>query len=277
MRIVDKETRLIDIDFGPVGVSQGRIAGDGAPSTIAFSLNGDQQFVYGAPAGAPLAGSFAQYAMVDLSYMTMNNEVMQPVDISVQRTSPVPLGYNNNGNSWDQLEEYIYVFSRPLREEAIPISWEALRDLGLDRSQSGVSIGGIDAGIPNQAQTIYAEKRMYSYSVQLGATQANGDLISGNPDLFTSFGMPVLDSVTTWGSMGSITGPQLHCYRIVINRSQQIFSPQMTVSNYDGATVHKFPPVNITLLCKDPQLSEGEYLTRLANAMNSIPEDGETA
>ena len=95
----------------------------------------------------------------------------------------------------------------------------------------------------------------------------------------TLAGMPLLDSVTTWGTMSAITGPQLHCYRVVINRTQTFPAGGGLFVNepLDGSTSLNFPPVNITFLCKDPNYSEGEYLTRLANAMNNIPEDGFTS
>ena len=283
-RIIDKDTRLIDVDFGPLTVACGRIAGDTVPTTITSGQNGVQQLLV-SPDSASIKGSFIQYSRIDLEYMTMNNEVMQPIEVSVQRTSPVPLGSNNNGNNFDQIEEFIYIFSRPLNNEDIRFGsglFDSLRSLGLDRSQvltGGEKIGGANAGIPTHEQTIYAEKRMYSYNKSLMATVGNGELTPPPGPLVwnTLAGMPVLDSITTWGTLSAITGPNLHCYRIVINRTQNL--PSITeLQNLllDGSSSLAFPPVNITLLCKDPKYSEGEYLTRLANAMNSIPEDGPT-
>ena len=75
--------------------------------------------------------------------------------------------------------------------------------------------------------------------------------------------------------MSAITGPNLYCYRVVYSRAQQLPAPNaFSVEQYGGFTTLQFPPVNITFLCKDPNYTEGEYLTRLANAMNSLPEDG---
>ena len=98
-------------------------------------------------------------------------------------------------------------------------------------------------------------------------------------DFNTLFGMPVLDSVTTWGTMGAITGPSLHCYRVIIFRGQSFPPLSNTFTNVDlaGNSELKFPPLNVSFLCKDPNFSEGELLTRLANAMNNIPEGGPTA
>lgn len=284
-RIVDKDTRLIDIDFGPVGTTCGRGAGDLAPTSAVGSLNGMQQVIRYFEIGQELPGSFIQYQNIDLAFMTMNNEVMQPVDVSVQRTGPVPTGSNTNGNTFEQIEEYIYIFSRPLNNAMIsePLSFftlDEMRELGLDRSQTVFDIGGDTAGIPTFEQTIYAEKRMYSYNSNIGATIANGQLDPdpiNNPNYFSIYGMPVLDSVTTWGSMSSITGPSLHCYRVVINRTQTMLEDAVLASAYTGGSSLRFPPVNLTFLCKDPKLSEGQYLTRLANAMNDIAENGFTA
>lgn len=289
-RIVDKDTRLIDCDFGPISVAASRTAGNTQPSSVTSGLNGAGQLIRFADTFG-IRGSFIQYTQVDLSMMTMNNEVMQPIEVSVQRTSPVPLGSNANGNNFDQIEEYIYIFSRPLNNDYISdpgIGIENMRSLGLDRTQTiNSGVGGQDAGIPTHEQTIYAEKRMYSYNNQLMATQNNGELtptdLAAVPPFVNPYvalaGMPMLDSVSTWGTMSAITGPQLHCYRVVINRTQTLPAGGdiFTAQALDGLSQLQFPAVNVTFLCKDPNYSEGEYLTRLANAMNSIPEDGNTA
>lgn len=311
-RILDKDTRLIDVDFGPVQFNVTRLPGQTNPvsgalphGTISSTGNGLEQCLVRPNLNVGLiAGSFVQYMNVDLTYMTLNNEAMMPADVSVQRTSPVPFGFHNNGNNFDQIEEYLYIFSRPLNNETITgsaIDFEDLRSLGLDRTETqSADLGGVDSGIPTHAQTIYAEKRMYSYNESLGATQANGGLIpdtvgsfegsagQGGPpapipaftnDFNTLFGMPVLDSVTTWGTMSAITGPSLHCYRVVIFRGQS-FPPLANVFvNVEkaGNSQLEFPPVNVSFLCKDPNFTEGQLLTRLANAMNDIPEGGPTA
>ena len=282
-RIVDKDTRLIDIDFGPVFIAMTRTAGSFAPTSITFGQNGvDQILGYSdTPSGSNLAGSFIQYSQIDLSHMTLNHEVMQPVEVSVQRTSPVPLGSHVNGNNFDQIEEYIFVFSRPLNNAGITFpntpNFESFRNVGLDRST-----GASAANAPTHQQTIYAEKRMYSYTSQTAATVTNGELQPppANVAYNSIYGMPSLDSVTTWGTMSAITGPQLHCYRVVIMRNQgfSILDPALwTNVPFDGTTSLNWPPVNITFLAKDPNYTEGEYLTRLSNAMNNIPINGDTA
>jgi len=286
-RIIDKETRIIDVDFGPVTVNAVRPANDFVPGAVSGSRNGMDQ-VLQLVSTSGILGSFIQYQLIDLSHMLNNNEVYQPVDVSIQRTSPVPLGYNSNGNNFDQIEEYIFIFSRPLNNTEIianPQTIESFRDMGLDRSEgrSPGEIEGEDAGYPNQTQTLYAEKRMYSYNLNTGATVTGGELtqfppIPGlNPGYNTLMGMPTLDSVTTWGTMGAITGPSLHCYRVVINRTQTFSSIVDLFVNVPlvGSSQLEFPPVNVSFLAKDANFTEGEYLTRLANSMNSLPVGGD--
>ncbi|AXH79472.1 MAG: hypothetical protein [Circular genetic element sp.] len=236
--------------------------------------------------------------------MVRNNDIVLPTEVSVQRTSPVPLGYSNNGNNFDQIEEFIFILSRPLNNTNLAAAttttlYDQMRGMGLDGTQTSSALSG-NAGSPTQAQTIYAEKRMYSYNESLGATQTNGQLIQATiGDLAggavgggagppipavtnaynTLMGMPTLDSVTSWGSMGAITGPNLHCYRVVINRCQSFPGLPNVFTNVAlaGETNFKWPAVSIRFLCTDPKYTEGEYLTRIANAMNSIAEGGETA
>jgi len=283
-RIVDKETRYIDVDFGPVNVSQARTAGSFTATTVNSSGNGVDQLLNIAPPGNNVSGSFIQYSQIDLTYMVQNNEVMQPTEVSIQRTSPVPLGFHINGNNHEQLEEFIFILSRPLNNDqisrALVAPVETFRELGLDRGSNAFS--GDDAGRVSHEQNIYSEKRMYSYSTNLGATVANGELQPPplNAAYHSLFGMPILDSVTTWGTLSAITGPQLHCYRVVIMRNQALIPsdpglwPQEAM---EGSSTLQFPPVNITFLCKDPKYTESEYLTRLVNAMNSIPIGGQTS
>ena len=274
VRIVDKNTRLIDIDFGPVNVGLTRTAGAFLADSVTFTGNGFDQVLSAGDINTDIAGSFIQYEQIDLSFMTSNGEVMQPTEVSIQRTSPVPLGFHLNGNNHEQIEEFIFVLSRPLDNRGIiaapnaPVS--TFRAMGLPASEGG----------PTHQQTIYAEKRMYSYSTNLGASITNGELNPPplNPTYHSLYGMPVLDNVTTWGTLSAITGPQLHVYRVVILRNQSLV-PSVTglwpQEGLDGSSSIQMPPVNITFLCKDPNYTEGEYLTRLANAMNTSTVQGE--
>lgn len=288
-RIIDKDTRIIDIDFGMISSNITRSLGSISPTAVTWTENGANQLINTLAAGTGRAGSFIQYQQVDLSFMTKNNEVMQPVDLSVQRTSSVPFGGSDNGNNYDLIEEYIFVLSRPLNNTAIKDAttynslYRPLRNLGLDGTQKttgGVfNLEGEDAGWPDQAQTIYAEQRLYATDFGTTATQQNGGLDPANPDYNSVTGIPKLNSVNTWGSMGAITGPNLHVYRVVIIPCQDFsFLPGAWFNEtLAGGTVLSFPAVNISFLCKDPKYTEGEYLTRIANAMNSIPEGGDTA
>ena len=148
-RILDKDTRLIDIDFGPLSVGTTRVATEFNPATVTFSGNGQGQLLGFIAATDELCGSFIQYSRIDLDFMVRNNEIVIPVDASIQRTSPVPLGSSLNGNNFDQIEEYIYVFSRPLNNDTLGDAgidqtfFESLRDMGLDRSEGrGASPSG---------------------------------------------------------------------------------------------------------------------------------------
>lgn len=287
-RIIDKDTRLIDVDFGPVETSITREIAALDPTAVSYTKNGTGQLIYSAPAGGfadRLGGSFVQYQLIDLSFMTKENEVMMPINVSVQRTTPVPLGFSNNGNNYDQIEEYIFIFTRPLNNTNITnmatvLEINNFRMMGLDRAEAlvGGDFEGLNAGWPTKEQTLYAEKRMYNQDLSNAATRTNGGLSLTGTDN-EQLGMPTLTSVSSWGSLGSITGPGLHCYRVVIDYSQTFPAIPGNYANEDfpGSTLRTWPPVNVEFLCRDPNFSEGEYLTRLANAMNSIPEGGNTA
>jgi len=290
-RIIDKDTRLIDIDFNQIGVNLGRSAGNDKPTSVTLTQSGQNQVINNLGL-VSRGGSFIQYSRIDLSYMTENNEVMQPVNVSVQRTSPVPLGGSNNGNNFDKVEEYIFVLTRPLNNDVISNAttyaslYRPLRNVGLDGTEAlagtATGLAGLGGGWPSQEQTIYAEQRLYSVNLNNAATVANGEIPDPAPGPVTDntlTGIMNLDLVNSWGSMNSITGPNLHVYRVVIVPSQDFsFVPGICTNELlGGLTSYEFPAVNISFLCKDPNYSEGEYLTRVANAMNSTPEGGPTA
>ena len=286
-RILDKDTRLIDVDFGPVTVNIQRTAlsefPDGTPGNQAtFGGNGTNQFIRSDTGGSLTTGSFIQFVRLDLDYMTMNNEVMQPVEVSVQRSASTPYGTHENGNNFNTIQEFILIASRPLNNADIATSlapYDAFNEIGLNRGTS--RFGGQDAGGVTHEQNIYAERRQYAFTNTTGATLSNGELVSqpAQTTLASIFSAPQLLDINTWGSLSAITGPNLYCYRIVYSQMQSFLADQTIFTNvgFGGFTSLRFPPVNVAFLCKDPGYTEGEYLTRLANAMNSIPEDGTTA
>jgi len=298
VRIVDKDTRIVDIDFGQVVPTISRLETEQYPNSVTFAENGAEEIIRSIGAGESAGGSFIQYQRVDLDFMVRNNEVMQPVDVSVQRTSAVPNGGSYNGNITDYIEEYIWVLTRPLNHEYIENAtlpynnvFNPLRTIGLDGASTlgagvGALVGGLYGGWPDQSQTIYAEKRIYGIDTGRIASVNNGILIDKTilsppevQEYNTRSVQPMLVSQNTWGTMGAITGPNLHVYRMVLCFSQNFnFTAPNTFVNeqYAGITSYLYPPVNVSFLCKDPNYTEGEYLTRIANAMNSIPEGGET-
>lgn len=288
-RIIDKDTRLIDVDFGTVGVNIVRSANAQTPDAGAgsgsatFAGVGENQLLWiadGAGGTDVIAGSFIQFQRLDLDYMTMNNEMMQPVEVSVQRTSSVPIGTHENGNNYSTMQEYIFILSRPLNNEELQGTatgrTEIFETLGLNRGSTG--LGGANAGGVSHEQNIYAEKRVYSWNIANAATVENGAIITGQPSK-SYYTAPHLQDVNTWGSLSTITGPNLYCYRVVVMQLQSFYADGTILKNVleGGFSTITFPPVNVAFLCKDPKFSEGQYLTRLANAMNSIPEGGPTA
>ena len=118
-RLIDKDTRLIDIDFGPVATNITRNQTEQQPNAATYGLNGENQLLRadGQIGASQKLGSFVQYSRIDLEYMTMNNEIVQPVEVNVQRTGASPTGTHENGNNYSPIEEYIFVFSRPLNND----------------------------------------------------------------------------------------------------------------------------------------------------------------
>jgi hypothetical protein len=285
-RKLDKDTRLIDVDFGPVTVNILRQIGEQEPqgvtgSEATFGGSGTNQFLRSDSQGE-IAGSFIQFERLDLDYMTLNNEVMQPMEVSVQRTNAVPSGTHENGNNYEVIAEYLFVFSRPLANNeflGLVNPYQFFEQVGLNMASPAFG-GGYGV---NFEQNIYAEQRFYQWNSTKLTSQTTGDLVAGNAALWTIGTQPALETVNTWGSLSAITGPTLYCYRVFVTKAQtkaQAFPADATIFTavgYGGFSTFRVPPCTISFLCKDPKYSEGEYLTRLANAMNNIPIDGEVA
>lgn len=282
-RIIDKNTRLIDVDFGPISVNISRVLGQEFPdgtvgNTATFGGSGLNQILR-TQTDTIKAGSFIQFQLVDLDYMARNNQVMQPVEVSVQRSAAVPYGTHENGNNFVMLKEYILILTRPLDNQSLANTtatslYDFFDEVGLQRGST--SFGG-GYGVKFE-QNIYAECRQYVFSNTSGATLSNGELVTNPPQatLASIFGQPVLQDVNTWGSLSAITGPNLYCYRVIESELQGFGAGANIFTNVDfgGFTSLRFPPVTVAFLCKDPNLTEGQYLTRVANAMNNTAEDG---
>lgn len=286
VRILTSGARLIDIDFSEIQFNYSRTGGSPNATGGSTSRAGTKQLLNSITTGQN-AGSFIQYQRIDLDFMVKNGEMLQPTSVTIQRTSPVPLGSTTNGNLADQIEEYILVLSRPLATDTLEnltgTQYESLRRIGLDGCDPVVTAltpapQGRGAGWPNRAQTIYAEKRMYDINLNNIASVTNGQLSPDpvlNPDFWSLGGMPSLANVSSWGSLGDITGPNLHCYRIVIDRRQNVI-PNFSAYTYAGSVDSQWPAVNISFIAEDPAFTSGEYITRLANAMTSMPLDAPT-
>lgn len=282
VRILNGGLREIDIDFGEIQFTFNRNAGSLNADILTINRSGEDQLIASIPAGITGCGSFIQYTSVDLDYMTRNNELLMPQSVNVQRTSPVPLGGGFNENITDQIEEYIFILSRPLNNTQLAnfllTQYESLRRLGLDAVSPNLPLfyTNVSKSWPDKIQTIYAEKRMYDMNLNNIATKSNGILDPAGIAFNTLSGMPSLANVSTWGSLGAITGPNLHCYRVVIDRRQNMIADFLSTP-LAGQTDSQWPAVNISFICADPKATEGEYLTTLANAMSQHAIGGPTA
>ena len=52
-QIVDKDTRIIDVDFGTLRTNVGRTALSGDPTSVTLDLNGTSDLLTSVPAGQP--------------------------------------------------------------------------------------------------------------------------------------------------------------------------------------------------------------------------------
>ena len=144
-RIIDADTRLIDVDFSEITCAAGRTASSFNPTSVTTGRLGVSQLLNVLPANN--GGSYIQYVRLDLDHMVRNNDIVLPTEVSVQRTSPVPLGYSNNGNNFDQIEEFIFILSRPLNNTNLAAAttstlYDQMRGMGLDGTQTSSALSG---------------------------------------------------------------------------------------------------------------------------------------
>lgn len=260
--------RIFDVDFAPVDFSVSRPAGVDLPNS--HSINADD--VIGS-----FNGGFIQYERINLSQLTEEGRLFQPVSINVQRTWNAPEGFDANFAPSTSAMEWIYIFQSPLPNERIrndPELWiNALRDFGLDRSDAYGSL--IPESIKDSNQTLYAQRTRYINNMANTQSAWNQTSVPGDafyPLLAQTMSVAEFDS---WGSMNPVAGAALYCYRIVLHYTQNVSGndPTNPLVAAQGTTIRKFSPVTVQIQCIEPKISESEYLINAANIYNGWNND----
>jgi len=280
--------RVFDVDFGQVVQNAQRASGEYQPLSDAegFLLATDDSTVL-----ASQNGRIALYQEIDLEVLVKENRVFAPYAVEVQRPWTAPLGFDLNPNVATRCYEYLYVFSAPLANQQISSSvGEFFKDLGLDSSIGNRgSITAIPGGyqIPDNAQCIYAQSTISVNNLSVAASVWNGLLVAdaplatppvqGDPYAPLQCAEMQVSEVNKWGSLPEIIGPKLYCYRFIEYPSQElsasVLGPDNPILNGEGLMQRNHSSLSIKIMCREVELSDGEYIIRAANAYNNANAD----
>jgi len=278
--------RVFDVDFGQVVQSASRPAGEFQPDADSFILATDNSTIL-----EQSRGRVVLYQEIDLEVLVKENRVFAPYAVEVQRPWTAPLGFDLNPYVPTRCYEYLYVFSAPLANQEIPGTvGEFFKDLGLDSSIANRgSITAIPGGrqIPDNSQCIYAQSTVSVNNLSVAASVWNGLLTYGDPTSFPPVdpdpyaplqcGEMQVSEVNKWGSLPEIIGPKLYCYRFIEYPSQElsasVVGPDNPIVNSDGLMQRNHSSLSIKIMCREVELSDGEYIIRAANAYNNANAD----
>lgn len=278
--------RVFDVDFGQVVQSANRPSGEFQPDSDSFILATDNSTIL-----EQSNGRLVLYQEIDLEVLVKENRVFAPYAVEVQRPWTAPLGFDLNPYVPTRCYEYLYVFSAPLANQQIPATiGEFFKDLGLDSSIANRgSITAIPGGrqIPDNSQCIYAQSTISVNNMGLAASVWNGLLTAGDdtavppisPDPYVPLqcGEMQVSEVNKWGSLPEIIGPKLYCYRFIEYPSQELSSsvlgPDNPIVQGDGLMQRNHSSLSIKIMCREVELSDGEYIIRAANAYNNANAD----
>lgn len=279
--------RVFDVDFGQVVQSASRVGGEYQPSTAnqSFTLATDNSTIL-----EEGNGRVALYQEIDLEVLVKENRVFAPFAVEVQRPWTAPLGFDLNPYVPARCYEYLYIFSAPLANQDIPNNvGEFFKDLGLDSSigNRGSITAGVGRQVPDNSQCIYAQSTVSINNLGTAASVWNGLLVSpdpfatppvlGDPYAPLQCGEMTVTEVNKWGSLPEIIGPKLYCYRFIEYTSQELSSSVLSAENPivlgEGLMSRNHSSLSIKIMCKEVNLSEGEYIIRAANAYNNANAD----
>jgi len=278
--------RVFDVDFGQVVQNANRPAGEFNPTDDSFILATDNSTIL-----EQRNGRIVLYQEIDLEVLVKENRVFAPYAVEVQRPWTAPLGFDLNPNVATRCYEYLYVFSAPLANQQIsPFIGEFFKDMGLDSSIGNRgSISAIPGGrqIPDNSQCIYAQSTISVNNLGVSPSVWNGLLTAGDPTTLPPTAsdpyVPLqcaemqVTEVNKWGSLPEIIGPKLYCYRFIEYPSQElstaVLGPDNPIVNGDGLMQRNHSSLSIKIMCREVELSDGEYIIRAANAYNNANPD----
>jgi len=270
--------RIFDVDWGQVVHSVSRVAGTDTPASDEFTMADDNGTII--EQGSSMCVIFQE---IDLEQLTIEGRVFTPKGIEVQRPWTAPIGQDWNFFPATRCYEYLYVFSNPLPNDALTVgSIEGFKDMGLDASLGGRGSQVYNGfQVPDNAQCIFAQNTVSVNQMANAASVWNGTLEGGSagpPPVPADPYAPLMAAemtvteVNRWGSLPDIIGPKLYCYRVLFYPSQYqsgLSGGANPIVNATGFTARNHSSISIKIVCEEAKLSEGEYLTRAANAYNN--------
>lgn len=267
--------RNFDIEWSPINLTLSRLQNADQAHIQSWTQNMDNGELIWEGLNPANYGMAVYYQKIDLSQLTEEGMSFTPKAVNVQRPWTAPEGQDIASQPSINHEEYLYVFSAPLPNQDIDSDADVLafRNLGLDVSVPSTTTGWY--AYPDYEQCIFAQSTFSQVDPTNALTVMNGLTVLGDATYPAYYAKMRVAEQNTWGSMSTILGPFLHCYRVIIYRCQNLAGLGGTnpILGAAGSTSRRMSPVTIRIMTDDADLSEGEYLIAAANAYNKATSD----
>jgi len=275
--------RIFDVDWSQVRMTTTRLAGETAPAEPVWDVIGDN----GEMLMQDDFGRAVFFQEIDLEQLTIEGRTFSPMAVEVQRPWTAPLGQDWNYSPAIRHYEFIYIFTAPLANQMITqFNLDGFFDFGLDVSAGGKgSLQYAGREVPNAEQCVFAQSTISVNNIANSLSVWNGTLLPNDPHAIPPLvgdtiaplvsGEMTVSEVNRWGSLPTILGPKLYCYRFISYVSQSLSGlvPNNPLVLGTGYTQRNMSSMCIKLLCKEQELSTSEYIITAANAYNMANQD----
>lgn len=278
-------SRIFDVDWSQVTLGVNRDANATLPTSgPTWNVLGDN----GDLLSQDNFGKAVFYQEIDLEQLTIEGRTFSPKGVEVQRPWTAPLGQDWNYVPTTRHYEFLYIFTAPLANQTLTTispNLDAFFDLGLDVSGGGRgSRSYTGREIPNAEQCVFAQSTICVNNVANSLSVWNGTLVEAAPgpppitgDILAPLasGEMTISEVNQWGSLPTILGPKLFCYRFISYPSQILSGLSIDNPLVKGAgfTARNMSSLCIKLVCEEVNLSDSEYIITAANAYNMANQD----
>lgn len=267
--------RVFDVEWPELNQTVSRLTATLEPASVTYTGPGEDHILY-----EDTQGGVVCYQMLDLSQLTQEGRIFQPTAVNVQRPYDSPAGSKFNALPAIETEEYFFIVYSPVMNpndmsvSAINIinSINSFKQAGFNVSDEGIITVLGDNEVMNSEQLLFGQSSFYTVDLAHALSINNGLFPAGGPNVLLTNSM-MKTEVNQYGSMNPIFGPRLHCFRVIIARDQVmtgVVAPADPIATAIGLNSMKYSPVQIQVMTREVELSNGDYVIAASNELTSM-------